>query len=132
MVKSSETLSDIITDNQQLLLLQMPLTLPQLEVTRMNDNTEDEAPQPTDQWPADAEGEYGKLAIHASGRVSLMINGIRYFLESGNSAVVEPGHVSGCQSVVAIDPEFEQSFELGQIKHSLIASLDISSILQQQ
>lgn len=132
MVKSSEALSDKIADNQQLLLLQMPLTLPQLGDTRLSDNPEDEAPQSTDQWPADVEGEYGKLAIHASGKVSLTINGIRYFLESGCSAVVEPGHVSGCQSVVAIDPEYEQSFELGQIKNCLIASLDISSILQQQ
>lgn len=135
LVKSPETLSDIIADNQQILLIQMPSELPKLENTRMSigeGETAEEAPQPSAHWPAESEGEYGSLAIHASGRVSLTINGIRYFLESGNSAVVEQGHVAGCQSVVAIDPEYEQSFELGQIKNALIASLDISSILQKQ
>lgn len=119
---------DIMQIPGQIFLIQMP-TLPALQTAAGGEG--DEAPQEpkSDDIPEGTEGEYGTLCEHESGRLSLLINGIRYFLELGSNPADLP-HVDGSQTVVAIDPEYEQSFELGQVHNTFVGSLDFDSCMQ--
>lgn len=118
---------EIIQNPGQLFLIQMPSRLPVLEEKAMEVEGEEGKRIVADGWQEGTEGEYGKLCIHASGRVSMLINGMRYFLDPNVSASCS-STAAGSQSVVAIDPEYEQSFELGQVNNTFIANLDLASI----
>lgn len=126
--------ADVLEDPEGLFLFQLPKTLPALQ--NMNESASEETEgnennqqNKKDSWPESVEGQYGKLFVHASGKLTMEINGIRYDLDCGLNPADSP-HVSGSQAIVAIDPEYEQSFELGPIKNTFIASLDLSSCLE--
>lgn len=125
-VRATVTAADIIKIPGQIILLQMPTSLPALQTT--SEAMDEDHAVKTDDISEGTEGEYGKLCVHESGRLSLLVNGIRYWIELGcNPADVS--HVGGSQTFVAIDPEYEQSFELGQVHNTLVGSLDFDSCM---
>lgn len=109
-------------------LFQLPPRLPKIKSAAAMDKDQ-ESEQPAPLYPDGVEGLYGKLLVHASGKVSLEVDGIYFTLEAGEDPTDAP-HVTSCQSVVAIDPEYEQSFELGQIHRTFVASPPLSQFLQ--
>lgn len=123
------TVSDLLESlHSSVGLFQLPPRLPRVKAMEPPKETEDGQPIEPAQCPEGSEGLYGKLLVHASGKVSLEIDGIRFALEAGEDPADMP-HVSASQSVVAIDPEYEQSFELGQINHTFVASPSLSQFL---
>ena len=131
---SEEALPFVVSDLLESLhdsvgLFQLPPRLPKPKsAATTTTEQEEQAPQEQQPFPEGAEGLYGKLLVHASGKVSLEIDGIRFALEAGEDPADLP-HVTACQSVLAIDPEYEQSFELGQINHTFVASPSLSQFL---
>lgn len=124
--ESTARLSDLLETDDGVFLLQLPSALPAIEAQEKeqvelqeNEETKPEIP---------VEGEIGRLLFHQSGKVTLEINGIRYTLETAEGLSDLP-HITGAQSIVAIDPEYEQSFELADVRHTLLGSLDFSSAL---
>jgi hypothetical protein len=131
--KNTETLPFAVSDLLESLhgsigLFQLPPRLPKIKDSADAEKNQEQE-QPCPQYPDGVEGLYGKLLVHASGKVSLEVDGIRFALEAGEDPTDAP-HVTSCQSVVAIDPEYEQSFELGQIHHTFVASPPLSQFLQ--
>lgn len=116
---------DVLEASGQIFVFQLPLRIP--EPARPAPAQEGAQPA-SDEWPEGVEGEFGKLLVHESGRLSLEVNGIRFFLELGNNPS-DISHVSGSQSIVAIDHDYEQSFELGQVSNTFVASLDLAQCL---
>lgn len=80
------------------------------------------------QWPLNAEGHYGKLRVHASGRLSLLINGQAYTALPSTTCP----DVMGTQRAVAIDTEYGQSFDLGTIQQSLLFTPQLEHLLASQ
>lgn len=64
-------------------------------------------------WPVGAEGLLGRLRVHASGRVSLLINEVVWRAMASSYRLEEAG--GGQQRVVAIDTDYQQSFDLGPL-----------------
>lgn len=64
-------------------------------------------------WPIGAEGLLGRLRVHASGKITLLINDTVW---QAVASSYRPGHSgSGQQRVVAIDADYHQSFDLGPL-----------------
>lgn len=64
-------------------------------------------------WPIGAEGRLGRLRVHASGKVTLLINNTVW---QAVASSYHPGKTgSGQQRVVAIDADYHQSFDLGSL-----------------
>ncbi len=120
---------DILNSSEHFILFQLPVILPEIN-SKVDIDVEAETEKKTEEWPESIEGEYGSLCIHESGRLSLLVNDVRYFLDLGNNPF-DTNRFIGAQSIVAIDPEYEQSFELGQIQNSFIGSIDLESIIPQ-
>jgi len=121
---------DILQNPGQLFLIQLPTFIPEIEKAEpeAEANLEALVAESKEALPEGTEGEYGTLCVHESGKLSLIVNGVRFFLESGSNLADLP-HVSGSQSIVAIDPEYEQSFELGSVSHTFVATLDYEGCL---
>lgn len=109
-------------------LFQLPPRLPKIKSESAPAVDQEGQPPQEQQIPDNAEGLYGKLLVHASGKVSIEIDGVRFALEAGQDPTDLP-HVTACQSLLAIDPEYEQSFELAQINHTFVASPSLSQFL---
>ena len=77
-------------------------------------------------WPANAEGYYGKLRIHASGRMTLQVDD--QTMEATPSTV--RADVMGVRRAVAIDPDYEQSFDMGPVEEALIFVPSLDRLLQ--
>lgn len=84
-----------------------------------------EATQRSTSWPLNAEGYYGKLRIHKSGQVSILVNGRVYM---ASPSTVRP-EITGICRVVAIDADYEQSFDLGTILENVIFIPTIEQLL---
>ena len=103
-------------NNDKLLLFQMPPVLPTLlnnSATASSSTSSDLAE--ADKWPVSAQGRYAKLRRYKSGRLVLV-------LENGVEFVVAPSSDAEAQNtnVMAIDPEFSQSFNLGPVQQKFV------------
>lgn len=83
-------------------------------------------------WPLAAEGAYGKLRVHASGRVSLHIPGGPASSPTTYQAVPSSvrAELTGVQRAVAIDADYGQSFDLGRIEGQVVFMPDISQLIE--
>lgn len=81
--------------------------------------------QRTTRWPINCQGQLGKLRVHASGRISLILGdetSLTAMPSSFTTSIqgkVTPS-LAGQQRAVAIDADYQQSFDLGPIQHKLI------------
>ena len=80
-------------------------------------------------WPVSAEGFYGKLRVHASGRISLLVNGATCRVLPSSSSSFHSG--SSSQRVVAIDSDYQQSFDLGSISSQFVFVPTLNYLLSQ-
>ena len=108
--------SNDFCNNDKLLLFQMPPVLPTLlnnSATASSSSSSDLAE--ADKWPVSAQGRYAKLRRYKSGRLFLV-------LENGVEFVVAPSSDVEAQNtnVMAIDPEFGQSFNLGPVQQKFV------------
>jgi hypothetical protein len=100
------------TASNNLFLFQMPPILPSLAKFPTEPSIEAE------KWPAEAQGRYGRLRRYKSGKMVLV-------LENGTEFAVNPSVESAnCanSSVLAIDPEFAQSFNLGALSGRFVCT----------
>ncbi|PJF18341.1 hypothetical protein PSACC_01833 [Paramicrosporidium saccamoebae] len=84
-------------------------------------------PEATSAWPTTAEGLYGKIQRHASGRLSLLVNGQQF---TAVPSTTRP-ELTGIRRAVAIDTEYEQSFDLGQLSDHLVFVPHIEQLIAQ-
>lgn len=80
-------------------------------------------------WPLGAEGHYGRLCVHASGRVSLVVNGHRYHAVPSTLLPAPPSPT--ISRLVAVDAEHGRSFDFGSISHHLVFIPQIDQLLSQ-
>lgn len=104
-------------NNDKLLLFQMPPVLPTLlnnSATASSSSSSSDLAE-ADKWPVNAQGRYAKLRRYKSGRLVLV-------LENGVEFVVAPSSDAEAQNtnVMAIDPEFGQSFNLGPVQQKFV------------
>lgn len=78
-------------------------------------------------WPSSAEGHYGKLRVHASGRTSMLINGQVYWAVP---STVKTAAREVLHRAVAIDSDYGQSFDLGTVGRHLVFVPHIDQFLQ--
>jgi hypothetical protein len=107
-----------------LLLLQVPPVMPRMtaasaaEVAPENISGMFDLPQ-ADHWPSSVQGRYGTLKQYRSGRLILeLLNGFE--LELVPSIEEEK-----LMSVLAVDSEFGQSFNLGAVEHHFVCTPDL-------
>lgn len=99
------------TEPGKLFLFQMPPILPTLAAHSSQTGT----------WPATAQGRYGKLRRYKSGKVVMVLeNGVEFCV---NPSIDADPH-NTC--VLAIDPEFAQSFNLGPIEAKFVCTPDFA------
>lgn len=108
-----------------LILLQLPPVLPRLaQATESDVNPETvsgmfDLPQ-ADRWPKSAQGRLGKLRKYKSGRMVLeLTNGFCMDVTPSVSADAK------LMNILAIDPEFGQSFNLGQVEQHFVCTPDL-------
>lgn len=87
--------------------------------------------QPASGWPATADGLYGKVRIHASGRISLCLASGLPTSPSLYHAVSSSvrSDLTGIRRAVAIDAEYGQSFDLGSLDGQLVFVPELSQLI---
>lgn len=77
----------------------------------------------TPPWPSSAHGKLGKIKRYASGKMTLTVGNIEFQLahmKNANPSVT---------NALVIDGEYNQAFDLGNVKNQLVAIPDISKLL---
>ncbi len=107
-----------------LLLLQLPPILPRMtaasaaEIAPESISGMFDLPQ-AEHWPSSVQGRYGKLKQYRSGRITLeLLNGFEMELTPS----IEEERL---MSLVAVDAEFGQSFNLGPVEHHFVCTPDL-------
>lgn len=108
--------NSISVENDKLFLFQLPPVLPTLlNHTPSSPSSSDLAE--ADRWPASAQGRYGKLRRYKSGRLVLILeNGVEFLVSSSSESLKE----AQTTNILAIDPEFGQSFNLGPVHQKFV------------
>lgn len=103
-------------ESGKLFLFQMPPVLPSLlNHTQSEPSSSDSS---AEKWPTTAQGHYGKLRRYKSGRLVMILdNGVEFVLNSSIESASEAQNTS----ILTIDPEFGQSFNLGSVQAKLVA-----------
>lgn len=105
-------------ESDKLFLFQMPPVLP----TLLNHTAAPSASISSDlaeaeRWPSTAQGRYGKLRRYKSGRLVLILeNGVEFLVSPSSEA----GNEAQNTNILAIDPEFGQSFNLGPVQQKFV------------
>lgn len=95
---------------EKLFLFQMPPVLPSLTNFPSISST-DEA----EKWPIGAQGRYGRFRRYKSGKLVLILeNGVEFSVNPSVELEVQN------TNVLAIDPEFAQSFNLGPVAQKFV------------
>lgn len=101
-------------ETSKLFLFQMPPVLPSLA----------KYPPPTEpsveaeQWPIEAQGRYGRLRRYKSGKLVLILeNGSEFLVNSSIDS-----EKASDSSILAIDPEFAQCFNLGPLDGKFVCT----------
>ena len=119
-LSSTEKTSDqtFSPENDKLFLFQMPPVLPTLlNHSSATSTLVSSDLAEADKWPATAQGRYGKLRRYKSGRmVFILENGVQFLVSSSS----EFGSEAQNTNVLAIDPEFGQSFNLGPVLQKFV------------
>lgn len=105
-------------DPEQLYLFQLPPVLPSIV---------NHQPAPvsftdtSEKWPLTAQGRYGRMRRYKSGKITLVLeNGIEFLVNQS----IQSSSEAQMTSVLVIDPEFSQSFNLGPIRDKFVCSPD--------
>ena len=110
----------------KLFLFQMPPVLPSLLLDPSQTQAQAQEhiqelssdSETTEKWSSKAQGRYGKLCRYKSGRFAIILeNGFEFTLNPSIESTMEAHNTS----VLAIDPEFGQSFNLGHLQAKLVA-----------
>lgn len=116
---SANALEQSLTvENDKLFLFQMPPVLPTLlnHTNSQNINISSDLAE-AEKWPSTAQGRYGKLRRYKSGRLVLILeNGVEFLVSPSSEA----GNEAQNTNVLAIDPEFGQSFNLGPVQQKFV------------
>lgn len=117
--QSSSSSSFVDFDSDKLFLFQMPPILPTLLNHQTESSSSTSSPSTScSSWPASAQGRYGKLRRYKSGRLVLILeNSVEFLLNSSIESATEAQNTC----VLAIDPEFGQSFNLGAVQAKFVA-----------
>lgn len=114
--KESDAFVHFEPENSKMFLFQMPPVLPTL-LNTANANTEASSSETAEKWPSNAQGRYGKLRRYKSGRITMVLeNGVEFLVNPSIDNSAEAQNTS----VLAIDPEFAQSFNLGQVEGKFV------------
>lgn len=116
----NETFTHFEPEPGKLFLFQMPPILPSLLNHQHTIPSSDHPPVEAEKWPSTAQGRYGKLRRYKSGRITMVLeNGVEFIINSS----IESADTKNT-SLLAIDPEFGQSFNLGPIQGKFVAIPD--------
>ena len=77
----------------------------------------------TSPWPSTAHGKLGKVRRYASGKMTIIVGDIEFELVSVKNST------SSVTNALIIDGEYNQAFDLGNIKTRLVAIPDVSKLL---
>lgn len=112
--KESDSFTHFEPENGKMFLFQMPPVLPTLLNTSNDTISTNES---SEKWPSNAQGRYGKLRRYKSGRITMTLeNGVEFLVNPSIENFSEAQNTS----VLAIDPEFAQSFNLGQVEGKFV------------
>ena len=119
--KEYDSFTHFEPENGKLFLFQMPPVLPTLlNTATATDNANNEQTSANDsaeKWSSSAQGRYGKLRRYKSGRITMILeNGVEFLLNPS----IDNSSDAQNTSVLAIDPEFAQSFNLGQVEGKFV------------
>jgi hypothetical protein len=95
-----------------------------MDIETFNSLQSPNIPTPSSTW--NSEGLYGKLRVHRSGRMSLLVNG--QVMEAAPSTV--QSGLMGIRRAVAIDADYEQSFDVGTVAETVVFVPQIEQLLQ--
>lgn len=99
-------------------LFQMPPILPTPLATPEGSSKDQQA----EKWPSAAQGRYGKLRRYKSGRIALVLeNGVEFSISSSVESYTNTDAPTN-SSLIAIDPEFAQCFNIGTIDSKLVCT----------
>lgn len=115
--KESDFFTHFEPENGKMFLFQMPPVLPTLDNTAHDNTTASSSCEYAEKWPSNAQGRYGKLCRYKSGRIAMILeNGVEFLVNPS----IENSSDAQNTSVIAIDSEFAQSFNLGQIEGKFV------------
>jgi hypothetical protein len=115
--KESDFFTHFEPENGKMFLFQMPPVLPTLDNTAHDNTTASSSCEYAEKWPLNAQGRYGKLRRYKSGRIAMILeNGVEFLVNPS----IENSSDAQNTSVIAIDSEFAQSFNLGQIEGKFV------------
>lgn len=115
--KESDGFTHFEPETGKLFLFQMPPVLPTLLNSNNENNEQTASNDSAEKWPAGAQGRYGKLRRYKSGRITIILeNGVEFLVNPSIDNAADAQNTS----VLAIDPEFAQSFNLGQIEGKFV------------
>lgn len=101
---------------QKLFFFQMPVLGPKFETDK-----ESQANQRPIKYP---EGMAGKLRLHKSGKLTMLLGNIVMEVSQGTEA-------SFLQDVVSLNPENQEAFLIGQVTRKMIVSPDVDELLRE-
>lgn len=113
--KESDSFVHFEPENGKLFLFQMPPVLP--TIISSNESNQNSTNESAEKWSSGAQGRFGKLRRYKSGRITMVLeNGVEFLVNPS----IEDASDAKNTSVLAIDPEFAQSFNLGPVEGKFV------------
>lgn len=114
--KESDHFVHFEPENGKLFLFQMPPVLPTI-LSSSSEGSATSTNESAEKWSSGAQGRYGKLRRYKSGRITMILeNGVEFLVNPS----IEDSSDAKNTSVLAIDPEFAQAFNLGPVESKFV------------